>query len=127
MNLRYFSVYADIIIKGSINYYKKEGISMYYCLMTKLTAEGMRSLKKNPGRIWEVNKEVEQMGAKVLAQYKTLGPYDFVNIIEAPNANVISRVVIEMCSRGTLEPMLMGALTVEDFVKEIEMANAMKK
>jgi uncharacterized protein with GYD domain len=99
---------------------------MYYCLMTKLTAEGMKSLKKNPGRIWEVNKEVEQMGAKLIAQYKTLGPYDFVNIIEADNARIISRVVIEICARGTLEPMLMGALTVEDFVKEIEMSNAIK-
>ncbi|HEX7475010.1 MAG TPA: GYD domain-containing protein [Dehalococcoidales bacterium] len=100
---------------------------MYYCLMTKLTSEGMRALKKNPGRIWEVNTEVEQMGAKVIAQYKTLGPYDFVNILEADNARVISRVVIEICSRGTLEPMLMGAITVEDFVKEIEMSNAIKK
>ncbi len=99
---------------------------MYYCLLTKLTSEGARSLKQNPGRIWQVNAEVEKMGAKVIAQYKTLGPYDFVNIIEAANANVISRVVIEICSRGTLEPMLMGAITVEDFVKEIEMANALK-
>ncbi len=100
---------------------------MYYVLLTTLTAEGRRSLKKNPGRIWEVNKEVEQMGAKVISQYKTLGPYDFVNIIEADNSRVISRVVIEICSRGTLEPMLMGAITVEDFVKEIETANVMEK
>jgi uncharacterized protein with GYD domain len=98
-----------------------------YCLMTTLTSEGRKSLKKSPGRIWEVNKEVEKMGAKIIAQYKTLGPYDFVNIIEAPNMSVISRVVIEICSRGTLEPMLMGALSVEDFVKEIEMANATSK
>jgi uncharacterized protein with GYD domain len=100
---------------------------MYYVLMTTLTPEGRRSLKKNPGRIWEVNKETEQMGAKIIAQYKTLGPYDFVNILEAANANVISRVVIELCSRGTMEPMLMGAITVEDFVKEIQMAAAIKK
>jgi uncharacterized protein with GYD domain len=99
---------------------------MYYCLMTTLTNEGRKSIKKNPGRIWEVNKEIETMGAKVIAQYKTLGPYDFVNILEAENARVISRVVIEICSRGTLEPMLMGAITVEDFVKEIEAANSMK-
>jgi uncharacterized protein with GYD domain len=99
---------------------------LYYCLLTTLTSEGRRSLKKNPGRIWEVNKEVERMGAKIVFQYKTLGPYDFVNILEAPNANVVSRVIIEICSRGTLEPMLMGALTVEDFVKEIEMANTME-
>jgi uncharacterized protein with GYD domain len=98
---------------------------MYYCLLTTLTPEGRRSLKKNPGRIWEVNKETEQMGAKIIAQYKTLGPYDFVNILEAPNANVISRVVIELCSRGTMEPLLMGAITVEDFVKEIQLAAEM--
>jgi len=100
---------------------------MYYCLLTKLTSEGMRSVKKNPGRIWEVNNEIETMGAKIVAQYKLLGPYDFVNIVEADNARVISRVVIEICSRGTLEPLLMGAISVEDFVKEIEMANSMGK
>jgi uncharacterized protein with GYD domain len=100
---------------------------MFYCLMTTLTAEGRKSVKRNPGRIWEVNREIENMGAKILAQYKTLGPYDFVNIIEAENARVISRVVIEICSRGTLEPMLMGAISVEDFVKEIEEANILEK
>jgi uncharacterized protein with GYD domain len=100
---------------------------MFYCLMTTLTNEGRKSIKKNPGRIWEVNKEIESMGAKVIAQYKLLGPYDFVNILEADNARVISRVVIEICSRGTLEPMLMGAITVEDFIKEIETSNVMEK
>jgi len=100
---------------------------MFYCLMTTLTNEGRKSVKRNPGRIWEVNKEIENMGAKVIAQYKVLGPYDFVNIIEADNARVISRVVIEICSRGTLEPMLMGAISVEDFVKEIEASNSLQK
>ena len=98
---------------------------MYYCLMTTLTAEGRKSVKKNPGRIWEVNQEIENMGAKIIAQYKLLGPYDFVNIVEADNARVISRVVVEICARGTLEPLLMGAITVEDFVKEIQMANTL--
>jgi len=100
---------------------------MYYCLMTTLTNEGRKSVKRHPGRIWEVNKEIENMGAKIISQYKLLGPYDFVNIIEAENALVISRVVIEICSRGTLEPMLMGAIPVEDFVKEIEASNILQK
>ena len=100
---------------------------MYYCLMTTLTSEGRKSVKRNPGRIWEVNKEIENMGAKVIAQYKLLGPYDFVNIIKAENARVISRVVIEICSRGTLEPLLMGAISIEDFVKEIEASNILQK
>ena len=98
-----------------------------YVLFTTLTAEGRKSLKKNPGRIWGVNKEVEQMGAKIISQYKLLGAYDFINIVEAPNNNVISRVAIELGSRGTLQPIIMAATTIEDFVKEIEMASAIKK
>jgi len=98
-----------------------------YVLFTTLTAEGRKSLKKNPGRIWGVNKEVEQMGAKIISQYKLLGDYDFINIVEAPNNNVISRVAIELGSRGTLQPIIMAATTIEDFVKEIEMATAIRK
>jgi uncharacterized protein with GYD domain len=98
-----------------------------YVLLTTLTSEGRKSLKKNPGRIWEVNKEMENLGAKLLCQYKVLGPYDFVNIVEAPNNNVISRVAIELGSRGTLQPTIMAATTIEDFVKEIETAKAFAK
>lgn len=98
-----------------------------YVIFTTLTAEGRKSLKQNPGRIWEVNKELENMGARLISQYKILGIYDFINILEAPNNDVISRVAIEMGSRGTLQPIIMAATTVEAFVKEIEMANAIKK
>jgi uncharacterized protein with GYD domain len=96
-------------------------------MLTKLTSEGRRTLMKNPGRIWEVNREVEAMGAKILAQYATLGPYDYVNILQAANNNVIARVASELAARGTLEPMTMAATTIEDLVKELEMANAMRK
>jgi uncharacterized protein with GYD domain len=99
----------------------------FYVMLTKLTCEGRRTLMKNPGRIWEVNREVESMGAKILAQYATLGPYDYVNILQAANNNVIARVASELAARGTLEPMTMAATTIEDLVKELEMANAMRK
>ena len=56
-----------------------------YLMLTNLTAEGVRTLKNNPGRVAEVNKEVEQIGARVVAQYATLGQYDFVTVVEAPD------------------------------------------
>ncbi len=99
----------------------------YYIMLTKLTSEGRKTVMRNPGRIWEVNHEVEAMGAKVIAQYAVLGQYDFVNIMEAPNNNVIARVASELGSRGTLEPLTLAATTIEDLVKELEMANAMRK
>jgi uncharacterized protein with GYD domain len=99
----------------------------YYILLNKLTSEGRKTMMRNPGRIWEVNREVEAMGAKIVAQFATLGPYDFVNILEAPNNNVIARVASELGARGTIEPMSMAATTIEDLVKELETANAMRK
>ena len=47
----------------------------YYVMLTKLTGHGRKTLMDNPGRLWEVNKEVEGMGAKILVQYSLLGEY----------------------------------------------------
>jgi uncharacterized protein with GYD domain len=98
----------------------------YYVMLTKLTDAGRKTIMKNPGRIWEVNKEIEGMGAKVLQQYSMLGEYDFVNILEAPNNTVIARVSASLGSRGTLIPLTVSAITIEDLVKEIQMAKAME-
>jgi len=99
----------------------------YFVMLTTLTSEGRKTLMEKPGRIWKVNKEVEQMGAKIIAQYALLGPYDFVNILEAPSNTVIARVASQLGSRGTLESLTMAAITIEDLVKELGMAKAIKK
>ncbi len=99
----------------------------YYMMLTKLTDLGRKTIMQNPSRIWEVNKEVENMGAKILTQYALLGEYDFVNILEAPNNTVVARVASELGSRGTLEPLTCAAITVEDLIKELNMARAINK
>jgi len=99
----------------------------YYVMLTTLTDVGRKTIMKNPGRIWEVNKEVEDMGAKILVQYSLLGPYDFLNILEAPNNMVIARVASQLGARGTLQPLTMAAITIEDLVKELRTAKAFQK
>jgi len=86
-----------------------------YVMLTTLTDEGRKTLKTNPQRIKEVNKEVESMGVKILAQYALLGPYDFVNILEAEDNKAVAKVAIELGSRGTLQTMTMAAMAVDDF------------
>jgi len=87
-----------------------------FLMLTTLTDEGRKTIIENPGRIKEVNKEVEAMGTKILAQYALLGPYDFVNILEAPSNEVISRVAVALGSRGTLQTMTMAAMDVDAFI-----------
>jgi len=91
-----------------------------YVMLTTLTDEGRKTIKEHPGRIKEVNKEVEAMGVKILAQYAILGRYDFVNILEAPSNEAISKVAVELGSRGTLQTMTMVAMKVDDFIKSIK-------
>ncbi|HID57388.1 TPA: GYD domain-containing protein [Candidatus Poribacteria bacterium] len=91
-----------------------------YIMLTNLTDEGAKTLKKNPERIKEVNKEVEEMGAKVLAQYAVLGPYDFVNIIEAPDNETVTRISIELSSRGTVRVMTLTAIPVDELISSLK-------
>ena len=90
-----------------------------YVMMTNLTDEGRKTVKTNPQRIKEVNKEVEAMGVKILAQYVVLGQYDFINILEAPNNQAIAKVATELGSRGTLQTNTLAAMTLDDYISSL--------
>lgn len=85
-----------------------------FLMLTNLTAEGVRTLKNHPGRIAEVNREVEQMGVKVVSQYATLGQYDFVTVVEAPDERTMAKVSVELGSRGTMTSQTLAAIPAED-------------
>jgi len=91
-----------------------------YIMLSKLTAEGRKTVRENPGRIQEVNKEIESFGAKLLAQYATLGTYDFVNIVDAPDNKAIAKVSVELGSRGTVEITTLPAMVLSDFVATVK-------
>jgi uncharacterized protein with GYD domain len=87
-----------------------------YILLTTLTEGGAATIKKNPGRIKEVDRELEGLGVKVVAQYAVLGPYDFVNIVEAPDNQAIVRASAEIASRGSVRIQTMAAIPVDEFI-----------
>jgi uncharacterized protein with GYD domain len=90
-----------------------------FVMLTNLTPDGVKTLKSNPNRVSEVNKEVEQIGAKVLAQYATLGQYDFVTIVEAPDEKTMAKVSVELGSRGTMSSQTMAAMPSDELVSAL--------
>ena len=54
-------------------------------MLSTLTPEGVQTIKNNPQRIREVNKEIEQLGARSRRSGRCSGRFDFVNIVEAPD------------------------------------------
>jgi uncharacterized protein with GYD domain len=92
-----------------------------YIMLSKLTTEGRSTIKKHPERIKEVDKEIEKMGARVLAQYAVMGEYDFINILEAPDNETIARVSIDLGARGTVQLMTLPAIPIFEFIEKMEL------
>ena len=90
-----------------------------YIMLTSLTSDGVKTIKNNPSRIQEVNREMEQLGIKVVSQWATLGRYDFVTVVDAPDERTMAKVSVEMGSRGTTTNETMTAIAVDDFTKSL--------
>ena len=90
-----------------------------YILLSNLTDDGAKTIKRNPKRIKEVNTELEKLGVKVIAQYAVLGPYDFVNIVEAADNATVARVSAELASRGSIKLTTLPAINIDDFIASL--------
>jgi uncharacterized protein with GYD domain len=90
-----------------------------FVMLTTLSPEGVQTVKNNPNRIREVNKEIESLGAEVKAQWATLGRFDFVNIVEAPDEATMARVSMELGSRGTARYESLSAIPIDDFIASL--------
>jgi uncharacterized protein with GYD domain len=88
-----------------------------YLMLSTLSEQGLQTLRANPDRLREVNKDVEELGAKVLYQWFVLGPHDFVNIVEAESSSVIAEVSIALGARGSVHTQSYEMLEVDDLIK----------
>jgi uncharacterized protein with GYD domain len=89
-------------------------------MLSTLSESGRKVLRERPGWIRKVNADVEKMGARVVAQYAVLGPYDFVTIVDAPDNAAISRVSVELGARGSVQIMTMAATPLDEFIGGLE-------
>ena len=90
-----------------------------YVMLSTLSESGRKVLRERPGWIRKVNADVERMGAKVIAQYAVLGPYDFVTVLEAPDNETVSALSIEMGARGSVQMMTMPAIPLDTFINRL--------
>jgi uncharacterized protein with GYD domain len=91
-----------------------------YILLSRLTDAGAATIKDHPERIQEVNQEIEKFGAHVVHQYATLGAFDFVSVVEAPDLPSITRVSVELGSRGSVKIQTLSAIPIDDFIATLK-------
>ena len=80
----------------------------------------MQTLKSNPERLRQVNRDIEELGARVLHQWATLGEFDFVNIVEAPDVATMAKVSVSLSARGSTKIETLPALEIEEFLRTLE-------
>ena len=90
-----------------------------FILLSTLTQQGVTTLKSNPERLRQVNQDVEELGCRVLHQWATLGEFDFVNVVEAPDTATIARVSVQLGARGSTKIETLPALTIDEFVQTL--------
>jgi uncharacterized protein with GYD domain len=91
-----------------------------YILLSTLTQQGVQTLKSNPERLRQVNQDVEELGARVLHQWATLGEFDFVNVVEAPDIGTIAKVSVGLSARGSVRIETLPALEIEEFLATLD-------
>jgi uncharacterized protein with GYD domain len=55
-----------------------------------------------------------------VSQYACLGGYDFVNVIEAPTNETMSRISMELGARGTIKITTLPAMDINAFVEMMQ-------
>lgn len=91
-----------------------------YLMLTTLTDQGRKAIQEDPELLREINKEVEYMGVKILAQYALLGQYDFVSILEAPSNEAVARLATRLSGKGTMQTLTMAAMTLDSLIAALK-------
>jgi len=80
----------------------------------------VQTLKSNPERLRQVNQDIEELGCRVLHQWATLGEFDFVNVVEAPDIGTVAKVSVALGARGSTRIETLPALEIDDFLRTLE-------
>jgi uncharacterized protein with GYD domain len=91
-----------------------------YLMLTSLTEKGVQTLNSNPARLREVNRDVEELGARILHQWASIGEYDFVNVVEAPDDLTLMKLSVRLGARGSVKFESLPLVPVEELLGSLE-------
>lgn len=90
-----------------------------YISLIKYTQKGIENVKESPSRLDAFKKLCESMGAKVEESYLTMGRYDLIVIVDAPNSEAIAKIALATASRGSVSTETLQAFPEKEYKKII--------
>ena len=86
-----------------------------YITLANYTAQGIASIKDSPDRLDAARRELAPLGVTIKDFYLTLGEYDFLVIVEAPDNKTAAMALIGLSAQGNVSTTSMAALTEQEF------------
>lgn len=88
-----------------------------YIAMLKYTQQGAARMKDSPKRLDAGRKAFKKLGAEIKDTYLTMGRYDLVCIIDAPDDETFARLMLQLGSQGNVQSETLKAFTEDQFRK----------
>jgi len=88
-----------------------------YIALLKWTAQGVGKVKHSPSRLDAGRKAFEKIGVKIKDTYLTMGRYDLVCIIDAPDDETYARAMLSLGSQGNVQTETLRAFNEDDYRK----------
>lgn len=92
-----------------------------YVLLSTLSEHGVSCVVQDPTCLRQISMDIENLGVKVLDQYATLGQYDFVHVVEAPDNETVARVSMELIAKGHIKPLTLPTISLNDFISRLSL------
>ena len=85
-----------------------------YIVLGKFTDQGIKDIRNLRQRVQENMQRGEQLGLKPHGWYLTMGRYDFVVLVEAPDDQAVATQVLGVANRGASRPETLRAFTLDE-------------
>jgi uncharacterized protein with GYD domain len=86
-----------------------------YVILGSFTDQGRRAIKDSPKQMDASRKVLEQIGGRLVGFYLTMGPHDFVAVIEAANDELVAKYVLALGARGNVKTLTLKAFPEDDY------------
>ena len=88
-----------------------------YIALLKWTQQGAANVKDSPARLDAGRAAFKKAGAEIKETYLTMGRYDLVCIIDAPDDETVARVLLQLGSQGNVQTETLKAFSEDQYRK----------
>ncbi|HEX6715671.1 MAG TPA: GYD domain-containing protein [Pyrinomonadaceae bacterium] len=88
-----------------------------YIALLKWTGQGIGSVKDSPSRLDAGREAFKKLGVNLRDTYLTMGHYDLVCIIDAPDDETFARAILTLGAQGNVQTETLKAFTEDQYRK----------